>query len=709
MNGLFPFRIAAVLAFTMIAASTAAQSLNVATTRGSGACSGVISGGLVGAPWAASSSPAPTSPGYLGSTGGQRQRAERMFSIPGCIFHARAYGHMIYRHSGTHVDVFLHNASAVGITCNDPASTYSATASSVPFHTELDFTIDGVPAGTPVTVYYTIKLRAGVFPEPEAVHDDFANLFDITIDLGPIRAVPLPGRPLRYLGLPISAVRESIFNGQITWTAGTPLTLKISSGTDAGINPPPIGGGGMGDVIEDWASSWVLGTLSFWVGSPPPVPEVFEPQVDFSVDLNSPNALTGFVGGIDVFDPGDAYLWRQPAMGIPTNGILNDLWCTDPAVGGGMQFDPWPDPALLPPGVPPLGSGQPLAQVLTQYFDLDGHDSLDLDLSMLIPPAQPLTAPMFLTASCVHPVEYVLVSFDDNGPNNYLINTPMPDHPFTRPSTLLRTTFGQASRQDELIGILFAPDPLALPALVSPTLQFAITDEQGLHGDLMPNPLSSMTGQTDDDDVDSLDVQYDAGRPCGFWYYSVDHEATGQMSLPPAGLPGPLDPGTIYLARPNARSLPVVVASIHLGLQPGVDLDAFEFVRFDMPPYNGQFGLIFSVDTDDPGTVADESGGLDPTVIYGSLLNGLSFPVTASLGEDIDALAVSRELIYPLSNPGPCPLDLNADAQTDLLDLMLLVGRLGSTGTSFSQGGFDTDGDIDAADLATLLTTMPCP
>ena len=147
------------------------------------------------------------------------------------------------------------------------------------------------------------------------------------------------------------------------------------------------------------------------------------------------------------------------------------------------------------------------------------------------------------------------------------------------------------------------PGTLGAPSTASTF--YPIFSESGLHPSLAPNPDS---GQARDDDVDALDVCMSGN--CTMWYFSADHEATGNL----AGF-GPLNPGAIYEASPLGGFPALVVdPQIHLGLPPGTDIDAFEFVWLSPCDFCGPaLALIFSVAGDDYLTTAvNESGGLDP-------------------------------------------------------------------------------------------------
>ena len=160
--------------------------------------------------------------------------------------------------------------------------------------------------------------------------------------------------------------------------------------------------------------------------------------------------------------------------------------------------------------------------------------------------------------------------------------------------------------------------PYAITAL------YPFASEIMVHPSMMPNPDG---GDPEDDDVDSLDVV--PGEDfCPFWYFSADHEAFWG-----------LDPGDIYEV--TAMGPVMVVDDVfNLGISDDADVDAFEFTWAEMPDVPGTLYLavMFSVDEDDPLTVGDESGGMDPTMIYISWLTGFYMPMSDPLGEDVDAL-----------------------------------------------------------------------
>jgi hypothetical protein len=252
----------------------------------------------------------------------------------------------------------------------------------------------------------------------------------------------------------------------------------------------------------------------------------------------------------------------------------------------------------------------------------------------------------------VHDARYLLISYDDDGPGHYVATNPfnfLCEIPTLSPSPS-GSIHGSALVRDEVVGVLLVPTLGGNAAALYP-----FASESALHTSLAPNPpaASFASSTPEDDDVDALDVN---DGTCPVWLISFDHEADESVIFV---LPGP-DPGGIYEVTPGGP-VQVVDDVIHLGISEDADLDAFEFV---FTPDTGGTGdvlcLLFSVADDDPLTPLDESGGLDPAMIYASYLTGSSFPfLTAPLPDDVDAItAWCRPLLRPRPPkvlPAPAP------------------------------------------------------
>lgn len=388
---------------------------------------------------------------------------------------------------------------------------------------------------------------------------------------------------------------------------------------------------GMGGVPMTVAqvSSPVAGPIGIYTDGPVHGPyQDQEPSaflLEFSLDIGSDKELSDpQKDGDEAFDPGDVYAWLSaPVLPPGRNGFKDD----------GMRiFGQDPPPT---PGVP--GSGAPVGLVppsmwleyYPMYFDLDGHDQIDLNLEEFflpggtIPPLIPR-----LNSACIHDPRHLLVSFDDDQAPGWIAF----DVPVTVPSPI-GMIYGTTPGQDEVVGVNLMS--AGLPPLQSVCMTFPFVDEIGVHQSLMANPDP---GNPEDDDVDSLDAVPNKDA-CPFYYFTADHEATGG-----------LDPGHIYLAM-NPGAMKVIDKMIHLGLPPDTDIDGFEFVWLEYPqmPGNQFLAIIFSVDDDDPITPnANESGGLDPRMIYYSFFQGWSAPLLQQpLADDIDAITAWRQNFGP--------------------------------------------------------------
>ncbi len=474
-------------------------------------------------------------------------------------------------------------------------------------------------------------------------------------------------------------------------------------------------------------------------GTPMPYPtcdgvvcdEPADYRFEFSVDIGSDHELSDpFMDGDEAFDPGDVYWWQGPPVLPPgRDGFKDDLYI--------FGFDPYPDPP--DPGLVtrvPVGTGTP--DMFAEYFDLDGHDQIDVDIFEMqwIPPDWPLEFPIpEFDSPCVFPIEFLMISFDDDGAPSW----PAMDVPVTAPSPAGVSSYGSTPGRDEIFGVTLTPGvpPYGFASM------YPIADEITVHTSLAANPDGM---EEEDDDVDSLDIVRDQ-ETCPYWYFTADHEAY-------LGL----DPGDIYEVTAGGPTR-VIDNAIHLGLPDGVDIDAFEFVFMRFPEQPGlYFGIVFSVDDDDPLTPQNESGGLNPAMLYGSFFMGYSFPILVDpLWDDVDAITTWVESLEEPQPPvGACCLpgcgctdmievdciaaggvwagagtncadtdgngvadvcetcagDANCDGFVDLNDLAIVLANYGTpSGATWPMGDFDGDGDVDLADLSLLLSNYgnPCP
>jgi hypothetical protein len=427
----------------------------------------------------------------------------------------------------------------------------------------------------------------------------------------------------------------------------------------------------------------------------------FEYRVEFSVDIGSDAELSDpFVNGNEGFDPGDAYWWQGPPVTPPLVPGGRDGFKDDMFLFAGVDIwpDP-PDPAIPPATRVPVGQGGP--PDYWRYFDLDGHDQLDASLFDLGLHGQPLQQPLPMWFThCVFPPKYLLVSFDDDmGPG-----WPVSDVPVTVPSPAGRT-YGTTAGRDEVMCMMLMPTLPPAPMPIVYVYRFA--DEVQVHQSLAPNPDFTPAA---DDDVDSLDVVQDRSS-CPFWYFTADHEATGTDPMTGAVL----DPGDIYEVTPGGP-VRVIDDVNNLGIPDSTDVDAFEFTYLELPGGGPVLVILFSVDDDDPLTAWDESGGLDPRMIYASLLTGYSFPaLDRPLWDDIDAIAIWRDSLRPL-----CLGDLNCDGQVDFGDINPFVLRLSNPAGYFAtfigcpngNGDINGNGSVGFDDInpfVALLSNNPLP
>ncbi len=407
---------------------------------------------------------------------------------------------------------------------------------------------------------------------------------------------------------------------------------------------------------------------------------------EFSLDIGSDIELSDPIpDGNEAADPGDVYWWQSAPIVPPgRDGFKDDFTI--------FNTDPWPDPPdmMLATAVP-VGYGSP--EDYWEYFDLDAHDQLDIDLleSLIIPPDHPLEMPIeYFDSWCIHGPDYLMISFDDDMAPGWPVN----DVPVMVPSPAGVSSYGSTAGQDEILGVNVMVQPTPPPYPLQKI--YPIADEMTVHQSLMPNPDNG--DEEHDDDVDSLDIVPGLEEPgCPHWYFSADHEA--HLGL---------DPGGIYQAVPGGYGQ--VIDEIHLGIPEETDIDAFEFAWVEHPDWPGMkyLALLFSVDEDDPLTPIDESGGMDPMMVWVSWMTGFSIPMTDPLGDDIDALTAWREPLIEMEIGACClPDGTCADGMT-LPDCDAAVGMWHGPGSMCAAvdccitrcpGDVNSDGVVNGLDI----------
>lgn len=339
--------------------------------------------------------------------------------------------------------------------------------------------------------------------------------------------------------------------------------------------------------------------------------EVFYYSVDIGSDmeLSDPNKQ-----GNEWMDPGDIYDDSASAAGPQLAKDDFQILNNDPppiAPGGGSP---------VPVGIGPAG-----LDMVHNYFDMDGEDQLAFIPDGLQGPGSGIWGPIVMRARPASGLflnpDLLYISYDDDGAPGWWANSP----------TNVPTTIGpdRGSATNEVMMGVGWHTWLPVPGL-------PVRSETGLG--LAQDPPKRIF----DDDVDALDT-----RHYQYWFWTCDHEA--RLAF---------DPGDIYvtdtLATPPSPPAGAFITHAALGLADGVDVDAFEFCvtddaavlgYFNVPAGSSYFAVVFSVDDDDPTTVNEnESGGLNPGVIYISLLNGMApFALCdRSLEGDVDGIALEE-------------------------------------------------------------------
>ncbi|KAB2945693.1 MAG: hypothetical protein F9K17_09485 [Phycisphaerae bacterium] len=404
-------------------------------------------------------------------------------------------------------------------------------------------------------------------------------------------------------------------------------------------------------------------------------------QLTFSLDIGSARELSSPVAGpAKGFDPGDLYDYVNAYAALTACGVTGG----QDGIGDderflGLMFDPAPvAPDSSYGSAVPVGDGcdPDVQDCYLPFFDLDGHDLLNVDLRLLgFNPNAPLPTPLLQSdfssseRNNIFNINSFFISFDDDGASGW------PDVAGNVPVNSTAgsgATYGRTLGRDEVIGVRVT---CAGGSCITVT-RFPIGNEEWVHQELRGHPD---VNEELDDDIDSIDY---ITQGASNLYFSADHEAHFG-----------LEPGVIYLNAPMIGSSPIsmVRPEVHLGLPARVDIDAFQFCW-----NGGVFVMLFSVDADDPLTSSvDESGGLKPNVVYGSALTGSYVTIyedDAVLVDNIDAIALDSTDFQP--NPSKLYgvtidgnfVDINKETGEGTL-----LGNIGYAGDAMAA---DKDGNI---------------
>ncbi len=524
---------------------------------------------------------------------------------------------------------------------------------------EVSFSLQVVaPSGSAVVSFNTSTWLTEI-DNPEAGTDDDATPLPFTLEVN--------GQPVT----PYSSVSMNVLDGElIDVYLNTDVSTFIGLPEDPNLSNPCL--------MYDRAEAALNGAMSFQISGAPiavvPPPVESEPCGIgctfplFSLDIGSDMELSDpLPAGDEYFDPGDMYAdfgWPTPPIG-GEDGFLDDA----NIFAGFDRFPDAPDPVNPPATAAPVGQFSSVPDIAKEFFDLDGSDNLSFALSgRSYGPGLPSIQQPYDV--CLPEPKFLMLSYDDDKATHYISNTVLSVP--SEESSPLNNTYGRTGQNDEIVGWNVYLSPFGVPATVGH--EYGLTDEEWLHSFLAPNP--DLISEQDDDDVDALDfINPDGG--CELWYISVDHEATGID--PNSGTA--MVPGIIYEVTPGGP-IPVVDPVFHLGIPLGdmVDIDAFEFVwLWDPAQTRNGVALLFSVDEDDPFTVTlDESGGLDPTVIYYSFLDGNFDVFLNNSNEDIDGIAawhcpLAEDAMIGNGDPRLYvnPLDINSSGSPSTHDVLI--------------------------------------
>ncbi|MCF8365112.1 MAG: thiol protease/hemagglutinin PrtT [Bacteroidales bacterium] len=441
---------------------------------------------------------------------------------------------------------------------------------------------------------------------------DTSEAFSLSLSYDFVQFMPAPPK---YYGI-YEATISVPANAPL---GNTPLRMRVvpaSYGSNPSCGQTPAG------EVEDYLVSVIA-------GNQPPQPAY---PFLFSLDIGSDSELSDQqANGNELFDPGDCYYYDGTILPVGgMDGVVNDRNL--------VRTDTWSTPGMTG-AVIPIGNGSLLS---ASFFDLDGIDQIYTDLSMF---GGNFPVPAF-DDSLIFTPNHILISFDDDSPPNW--SDTQGSVPINSSSPTQNKIFGTTSAKDEIVEAEFQAGgsggfPLGMIS------SGVICDETSLHPQLGPNPDN---GNQDDDDVDALDMHSTLPQSTLKTYFTVDHEAT---YIDPVNQ-NPMVPSNIYEYFGSSAGVFHFSVAVHfsqINVFPETDVDAFEFVWLWNDQIQSQaLAVLFSVDNDDPLTLLDESGNLNPNMLYYSFMDGSNHPFSdEAFDDDIDAISCSGKSFLSQSIP----------------------------------------------------------
>ena len=409
-------------------------------------------------------------------------------------------------------------------------------------------------------------------------------------------------------------------SGSFNLIGGNPLNIGLSSLAHTHIDTIPD------NNSIDIAIAQAWGTLFLAIEEPVNKPDS-EDDILYSLDIGSDAELSDpFNPANNYYDPGDMYLRNGVYPPPPANGHINDTQY--------FNYDPAPDP-LNATIAPVCDQTVAFDSIQYRYFNIDGFDKTDINLINFNFGPQYPSVP-HTSSNCVHYPYYLIYSFSENNGGFYTGQ-------YCDVATNITDPKGTAYENDEIMTGIVYPLPNSNKFIVSEAPLFS---EDSLHQLLTPNPDIDPTAN---DDVNALAVGSSDLTECDNLYFTVSYQ-TKYVFRPNLIDYDTLNPGSIYLKTSSMIGFTEIINPVnHLGLQEGVDIDAFEFCwLYDSLEQRLGLAILFSVAQDNWSTNEDESGGLNPNMLYYSFLNG-TFEEFQDIefSDNIDALAVTPYLLFP--------------------------------------------------------------